>query len=154
MTTADLCPQRVLWNKNTLRVFPLTPTISHFPGSVNFKLLGLHSCTIYVIILSIINNRHTGGQPRNRGLSAFSQENLFVPRLSVPLTDEQHRAIRLKAAGLGVPQAEVARRFLLAWTLGLLDMPVYREMTELDQTIEQINEERSELLKREMGTPR
>jgi len=61
-----------------------------------------------------------------------------MPRLSVPLTDEQHRAIRRKAASLGVPQAEVARRFLLAWALGLLDMPVYREATEFEETIEKI----------------
>ena len=39
----------------------------------------------------------------------------IMPRLSVPLTDEQHTAIKIKAAQAGLPQAEVARRLLLAW---------------------------------------
>lgn len=42
-----------------------------------------------------------------------------MPRLSVPLTDEQHQAIKAKSDQTGVPQAEVARRFLLAWVQGL-----------------------------------
>lgn len=41
-----------------------------------------------------------------------------MPRLSVPLTTEQHRAIKVKAAETGLPQAEIARRFLLAWLAG------------------------------------
>lgn len=57
--------------------------------------------------------------PHPAGMSVFYK----MPRLSVPLTNEQHKAIRAKAAGLGVPQAEVARRFLLAWARGELDMP-------------------------------
>lgn len=47
-----------------------------------------------------------------------------MPRLSVPLTDEQHAAIRAKALQTGVPLAEVARRFLLAWVGGEMDMPM------------------------------
>jgi hypothetical protein len=47
-----------------------------------------------------------------------------MPRLSVPLTEDQHAAIRRKASALGVPQAEVARRLLLAWVRGEMDMPV------------------------------
>ena len=46
-----------------------------------------------------------------------------MPRLSIPLTDEQHRIIRLKCADLGVAQAEVARRFLAAWVRGELALP-------------------------------
>ena len=41
-----------------------------------------------------------------------------MPRLSVPLTQEQHKAIKVKAAQVGLPQAEVARRLLLAWERG------------------------------------
>jgi hypothetical protein len=41
-----------------------------------------------------------------------------MPRLSVPLTDEQHKAIKVKSAQAGLPQAEVARRLLLAWLDG------------------------------------
>lgn len=47
-----------------------------------------------------------------------------MPRLSVPLTDDQHAAIRRKAGALGVPQAEVARRLLLAWARGEVEMPI------------------------------
>lgn len=44
-----------------------------------------------------------------------------MPRLSVPLTEDQHRALRLKCADLGVAQAEVARRLLAAWVRGELE---------------------------------
>ena len=54
--------------------------------------------------------------------------------MSVPLTDEQHRAIRMKAAGLGVPQAEVARRFLLAWVRGEMEMPQPKARKEDNET--------------------
>ena len=47
-----------------------------------------------------------------------------MPRLSVPLTIDQHAAIRRKAGALGVPQAEVARRLLLAWVRGEVEMPI------------------------------
>jgi len=46
-----------------------------------------------------------------------------MPRLSVPLTDEQHRAIKVRAAQAGVAQAEIARRLLLAWVAGKLNLP-------------------------------
>ena len=46
-----------------------------------------------------------------------------MPRLSVPLTEEQHRAIKTRAAALGVPQAEIARRLLLLWLTDDLDLP-------------------------------
>ena len=46
-----------------------------------------------------------------------------MPRLSVPLTPEQHRAVKRKAAGLGVPQAEIARRLLLLWLADDLELP-------------------------------
>ena len=45
-----------------------------------------------------------------------------MPRLSVPLTDEQHTAIKIKAAQAGLPQAEVARRLLLAWLRGDVEL--------------------------------
>lgn len=41
-----------------------------------------------------------------------------MPRLSVPLTDEQHTAIKVKAARVGLTQAEIARRLLFAWLAG------------------------------------
>jgi hypothetical protein len=51
------------------------------------------------------------------------QDYLFVPRLSVPLTDEQHRAIRTRADALGVPLAEITRRLLLLWLIDDLELP-------------------------------
>jgi hypothetical protein len=38
-----------------------------------------------------------------------------MPRLSVPLTDEQHEAIKARAFQQRLPQAEIARVLLLAW---------------------------------------
>ena len=55
-----------------------------------------------------------------------------MPRLSVPLTDDQHAAIRRKAGALGVPQAEVARRLLLAWANNELAMPIPKNYTVPD----------------------
>jgi hypothetical protein len=46
-----------------------------------------------------------------------------MPRLSVPLTDQQHRAIKTRAAGLGVPLAEIARRLLFLWLIDDLELP-------------------------------
>jgi len=49
-----------------------------------------------------------------------------MPRLSVPLTEEQHRAIKIKAAQVDLSQAEIARRLLFAWLCGdvqLSDQP-------------------------------
>ncbi len=54
-----------------------------------------------------------------------------MPRLSVPLTDDQHAAIRRKAGALGVPQAEVARRLLLAWVRGEMEMPTIGDIYRL-----------------------
>jgi len=47
-----------------------------------------------------------------------------MPRLSVPLTPEQHKAIKRKAAGRGVPLAEIARRLLFLWLADDLALPV------------------------------
>ncbi|NIM52236.1 MAG: hypothetical protein GTO22_23830 [Gemmatimonadales bacterium] len=52
-----------------------------------------------------------------------------MPRLSVPLTDQQHTAIKVKAAQVGLAQAEVARRLLLAWLAGELDLPAEQRGT-------------------------
>jgi hypothetical protein len=38
-----------------------------------------------------------------------------MPKLSVPLTAPQHRALKIRAAEVGLTQAEVARRLLMAW---------------------------------------
>jgi len=46
-----------------------------------------------------------------------------MPKLSVPLTDEQHKAIKTRAAGLGVPLAEVTRRLLFLWLIDDLELP-------------------------------
>jgi hypothetical protein len=54
-----------------------------------------------------------------------------MPRLSIPLTEDQHAAIRRKAGALGVPQAEVARRLLLAWVRGELEMPTIGDIYRL-----------------------
>jgi hypothetical protein len=55
-----------------------------------------------------------------------------MPRLSVPLTDEQHTAIKVKAAQVGLAQAEVARRLLLAWERGDEDetLKLWRRLLE------------------------
>jgi len=46
-----------------------------------------------------------------------------MPRLSVPFSDKQHRAIKRKAESLGVPQAQVARRLLLLWLVDDIELP-------------------------------
>jgi hypothetical protein len=46
-----------------------------------------------------------------------------MKRLPIPLTDEQHRAIKVKAAQAGLAAAEIARRFLLAWLRGEIELP-------------------------------
>jgi len=46
-----------------------------------------------------------------------------MPRLSVPLTEEQHRAIKIKAAQVNLSQAEIARRLLFAWLTGNITLP-------------------------------
>lgn len=46
-----------------------------------------------------------------------------MPRLSVPLTPQQHTAIKVKAAQVGLAQAEVARRLLFAWEEGEIVLP-------------------------------
>ena len=46
-----------------------------------------------------------------------------MPRLSVPLTDDQHHAIRARADALGVPLAEIARRLLFLWLVEDLELP-------------------------------
>jgi len=46
-------------------------------------------------------------------------------RLPVPLTDSEHMEIKIKAAVLGLPMAEVARRLLRGWLRGDVDLPIY-----------------------------
>ena len=48
-----------------------------------------------------------------------------MKRLSVPLEDNQHLEIKVKAAVTGLPQAEIARRLLLAWLRGDIILPIY-----------------------------
>lgn len=60
------------------------------------------------------------------GASAFfyyPQDYQLVPRLSVPLSDQQHKAVKAKALSLGIPQAEIARRLLLLWLVDDLELP-------------------------------
>jgi len=49
----------------------------------------------------------------------------MTKRLSVPLDDNQHLEIKVKAAVTGLPQAEIARRLLLAWLRGEIALPIY-----------------------------
>ena len=44
-------------------------------------------------------------------------------RLPVPLTPDEHRHIKVKAAQSGVAMSDVARRFLLAWADGAVELP-------------------------------
>jgi hypothetical protein len=56
-----------------------------------------------------------------------------MPRLSVPLTQAQHEAIKAKSEQTGVPQAEVARRLLLLWLVDDLELPTgdnYRALVD------------------------
>ena len=46
-----------------------------------------------------------------------------MPRLSVPFSESDHKAVRVRCAELGIPQAEVARRLLLAWLSGHIVLP-------------------------------
>ena len=46
-------------------------------------------------------------------------------RLPVPLTEAEHMEIKVKAAVLGLPMAEVARRLLRGWLRGEVDLPIY-----------------------------
>ena len=46
-----------------------------------------------------------------------------MPRLSVPLTTEQHSIIRSRADDLGIPLAEIARRLLFLWMVGDTPLP-------------------------------
>jgi len=62
-----------------------------------------------------------------------------MPRLSVPLTDEQHTAIKVKAAQVGLTQAEVARRLLFAW-LGKIELTANRDVEQINHLIGYINE--------------
>lgn len=50
---------------------------------------------------------------------------ITMPRLSVILTEQQHRAIRIKAAEIGLSQTEIARRFLLAWLDEDMPLPLH-----------------------------
>ncbi len=46
-----------------------------------------------------------------------------VKRLSVPLTDKQHQAIKVRAAETGLPLTQIVRRLLFAWLRGELEVP-------------------------------
>ena len=48
-----------------------------------------------------------------------------MKRLSVPLENNQHLEIKVKAAVTGLPQAEIARRLLLGWLNGDIALPIY-----------------------------
>ena len=48
-----------------------------------------------------------------------------MKRLSVPLEDNQHLEIKVKAAVTGLPQAVIARRLLLGWLNGDIVLPIY-----------------------------
>jgi hypothetical protein len=64
-----------------------------------------------------------------------------MPRLSVPLTEEQHIAIKVKAAHAGLTQAEVARRLLFFWLLGAVNLPhegMHIESTLPDEEYDQM----------------
>ena len=124
----QLCKQKPLHLS-----LPLTIIIAHVSYHVNGGLRNIVQCGI---IASIKQHRPHGALTRRTG----EQSPVFynMPSLSAPLTADQHAAIRRKASALGVPQAEVARRLLLAWVRGEMEMPVYREATEFDQTIERI----------------
>ena len=54
-----------------------------------------------------------------------------MPRLSVPLNNQQHRAIKAKAADMGVAMAEAARRLLLQWVIEDTGLPQGNEYRAL-----------------------
>ena len=46
-----------------------------------------------------------------------------MKRLSVPLTDKQHHAIKIRATVKGLPMTRIVRLFLAAWLRGELEVP-------------------------------
>jgi len=40
------------------------------------------------------------------------------PRLAIPLTNEQLKQIKIRAAEVGLPMAEIGRRLMIAWLVG------------------------------------
>ena len=46
-----------------------------------------------------------------------------MPKLSVQLTDMQHKQLKAKAAWLSLTQSEIVKRFLLAWFEKKIELP-------------------------------
>lgn len=44
-------------------------------------------------------------------------------KLMVRVTEQLHRAVRVKAAELGRPVSEIVRAFLQAWVAGEIELP-------------------------------
>lgn len=48
-------------------------------------------------------------------------------KMMVRMTEELHRAVRVKAAELGRPVSEIVRVFLRAWVTGEIELPTHTE---------------------------
>lgn len=46
-----------------------------------------------------------------------------MPKLSVELSDQDHRQLKVKSAWLGIAQAEIVRRLLSAWFEQRMEIP-------------------------------
>ena len=44
-------------------------------------------------------------------------------RITVKVEEEQHKAVRVKAAGLGKPVSEIVRLLLQLWVSGRIELP-------------------------------
>lgn len=67
-----------------------------------------------------------------------------MKRLSIPITEDFHQAVKTRAASDGVPLAEVIRRLLGWWLIGDVEIPQgddYRAMEDalVDYYAEKIN---------------
>lgn len=51
-------------------------------------------------------------------------------KLMVRMTEEQHRAVRVKAADLGRPVSEIVRELLTGWVAGKIELPLEPDKDE------------------------
>ena len=51
-------------------------------------------------------------------------------RMMVRMTEEQHKAVRIKAAELGRPVSEIVRELLAMWVAGKVELPEPRQRGE------------------------
>ena len=53
-------------------------------------------------------------------------------KLTVRISEEEYRPVRVKAAELGRPVSEVVRQLLTGWVSGEIELPAQEEVPEQD----------------------